>query len=172
MEDDARAHAEKAHPRTAEDANGSAPPSTSPPTTTTTTATSAAGSNPSAPQPQQRPGHELPFVAPSSYLRPKPISRTMSDYKTSGPLDKEQMQGLVSIHPIHPSTHPFFDLLSISSIRTWYMACPVHPSVCSPSWEPAPLLVALMTSPVQRLRCGVPTESWVLAGPGYSNSRQ
>ncbi|CCC13263.1 hypothetical protein SMACR_07041 [Sordaria macrospora] len=40
-----------------------------------------------------RPGHELPFVAPSSYLRPKLSSRTMSD-KTSNPLDKEQMQGL------------------------------------------------------------------------------
>ncbi|KAK4188201.1 hypothetical protein QBC35DRAFT_209943 [Podospora australis] len=91
MEDDARAHAEKAHPGDS-DGNVSAPTSSSP---TITTAAPAAASNPSAPtQPQQRPGHELPFVAPSSYLRPKPISRTMSDYKTSGPLDKEQMQGL------------------------------------------------------------------------------
>ena len=40
-------------------------------------------------------GHELPFVAPSSYLRPKSNSRTMSD-KTATPLDREQMQGLVS----------------------------------------------------------------------------
>ncbi|KAH8888684.1 CBS-domain-containing protein [Thozetella sp. PMI_491] len=38
-------------------------------------------------------GHELPFVAPSSYLRPKLNSRTMSD-KTASPLDREQMQGL------------------------------------------------------------------------------
>jgi hypothetical protein len=43
-----------------------------------------------------RPGHELPFVASSSYLRPKPPSRTMSERSPSG-LDKDQMQGLVSL---------------------------------------------------------------------------
>ncbi|KAK4242296.1 hypothetical protein C8A03DRAFT_11507 [Achaetomium macrosporum] len=43
-----------------------------------------------------RPGHELPFVAPSSYLRPKPPSRTMSERNPSG-LDRDQMQGLRGI---------------------------------------------------------------------------
>ena len=43
-------------------------------------------------------GHELPFVAPSSYLRPKPNSHTMSE-RTVSPLDREQMQGLVSLLP-------------------------------------------------------------------------
>lgn len=43
-----------------------------------------------------RHGHELPFVAPSSYLRPKPNSRTMSEPKPVSALDREQMQGLVS----------------------------------------------------------------------------
>ncbi|AEO62783.1 uncharacterized protein THITE_2107373 [Thermothielavioides terrestris NRRL 8126] len=43
-----------------------------------------------------RPGHELPFVAPSSYLRPKPPSRTMSERSPSA-LDRDQMQGLRGI---------------------------------------------------------------------------
>ncbi|KAK0666846.1 hypothetical protein QBC41DRAFT_304848 [Cercophora samala] len=86
MEDDTRTPAEKAHPGPATE--GSAPVASSP------TTTSAAGANSSGPLPLRH-GHELPFVAaPSSYLRPKPISRTMSDNRASGPLDKEQMQGL------------------------------------------------------------------------------
>jgi hypothetical protein len=52
---------------------------------------------PSAPAVVRHLGHELPFVAPSSYLRPKPNSRTMSEPKPQGPLDREQMQGLVSL---------------------------------------------------------------------------
>ncbi|KAM7221729.1 nuclear protein SNF4 [Rhypophila decipiens] len=58
--------------------------------------TSAGGSTTNGPLPIRQ-GHELPFVAPSSYLRPKQTSRTMSD-KTPSPLDKDQMQGLVSIY--------------------------------------------------------------------------
>ncbi|KAK0742271.1 hypothetical protein B0T21DRAFT_127124 [Apiosordaria backusii] len=86
MEDDARTPTEKEHPGPATE--GSAPVASSP------TTTSAAGTNSSGPLPLRH-GHELPYVAaPSSYLRPKPISRTMSDNRASGPLDKEQMQGL------------------------------------------------------------------------------
>jgi hypothetical protein len=42
-------------------------------------------------------GHELPFVAPSSYLRRTPTGRRMAD-KHAGlsPLDRDQMLGLVS----------------------------------------------------------------------------
>lgn len=43
------------------------------------------------------PDHEqLPFVAPSSYLRPNSNNRTMTDKPTS-PLDRDQMQGLRGI---------------------------------------------------------------------------
>ncbi|KAK3308693.1 uncharacterized protein B0T15DRAFT_115789 [Chaetomium strumarium] len=56
-------------------------------------ATTSSGENGRLPL---RPGHELPFVAPSSYLRPKPPSRTMSERSPSG-LDKDQMQGLRGI---------------------------------------------------------------------------
>ncbi|KAI0194631.1 hypothetical protein F4808DRAFT_453027 [Astrocystis sublimbata] len=44
-----------------------------------------------------RPGHELPFVAPSSYLRPSSRNRTISypPFATPmSPIDEEQMQGL------------------------------------------------------------------------------
>ncbi|KAE9581653.1 5'-AMP-activated protein kinase subunit gamma [Colletotrichum fructicola] len=43
-------------------------------------------------------GHELPFVTPSSYLRPRPPSvlRKMPE-KPPSPLDKDQMQGLKAI---------------------------------------------------------------------------
>ncbi|KAL1867345.1 hypothetical protein VTK73DRAFT_4224 [Phialemonium thermophilum] len=51
---------------------------------------------PSAAPPPARHGHELPFVAPSSYLRPKPTSRTMTE-KPPSPLDRDQMQGLRGI---------------------------------------------------------------------------
>lgn len=56
-------------------------------------------------------GHELPFVTPSSYLRPKPAAaaamaaapppaaRPAVAEKLPSPLDKEQMQGLVSEPP-------------------------------------------------------------------------
>ncbi|KAK4155933.1 hypothetical protein C8A00DRAFT_41486 [Chaetomidium leptoderma] len=81
--DDPRAAPETAHP-----GSRSAPPAL-PPTI------SAGGENGSGQLPL-RPGHELPFVAPSSYLRPKPPSRTMSE-KTPSALDKEQMQGLRGI---------------------------------------------------------------------------
>lgn len=44
-----------------------------------------------------RPGHKLPFVQPSSYLRPKTRSRTTPVAPTPmSPVDEEQMQGLVS----------------------------------------------------------------------------
>ncbi|EJT74068.1 nuclear protein SNF4 [Gaeumannomyces tritici R3-111a-1] len=52
---------------------------------------------PEAPAVIAKPGHELPYVAPSSYLRPKPNSHAMSEPKPSSPLDKEQMQGLRGI---------------------------------------------------------------------------
>ncbi|KAK4110680.1 CBS-domain-containing protein [Canariomyces notabilis] len=81
--DDARAPPEMAHPGT-----DSAPTTSSPSMTT-------GGNNGNAQLPL-RPGHELPFVAPSSYLRPKPTSRTMSE-RTPTALDKDQMQGLRGI---------------------------------------------------------------------------
>ncbi|KAH8845982.1 hypothetical protein MCOR27_007139 [Pyricularia oryzae] len=43
-------------------------------------------------------GHELPYVAPSSYLRPKPQSRiAMPESQPFGLLDRDQMQGLNGI---------------------------------------------------------------------------
>ncbi|KAK3945071.1 nuclear protein SNF4 [Diplogelasinospora grovesii] len=85
--DDARAPAEEANPGASSAAN--------PPVPTTTP---IGGNNATGPLPLAglRHGHELPFVAPSSYLRPKLNSRTMSDRSTSL-LDKEQMQGLRGI---------------------------------------------------------------------------
>ncbi|KAK3297586.1 uncharacterized protein B0H64DRAFT_372928 [Chaetomium fimeti] len=80
--DDPRAPPEAAHP-----SSRSAPPALAPTATTD-------GENGS--QLPLRSGHELPFVAPSSYLRPKLPSRTMSE-KTPSALDKEQMQGLRGI---------------------------------------------------------------------------
>ncbi|KAK3327878.1 hypothetical protein B0T19DRAFT_176296 [Cercophora scortea] len=65
-------------------------------TPASTPTSSAGGNNANANGPLPLPlrhGHELPFVAPSSYLRPKQTSRTMSD-KSASPLDKDQMQGL------------------------------------------------------------------------------
>jgi hypothetical protein len=108
------------------------------------TAAAASGSNPSAaaaaagndahgklPLRHSHASHELPFVKPSSYLRPKPsTSRTMSD-KTSSPLDKEQLQGLVRIYPerhtpsILPSLVPF--PLFAAVLRSQWPA-PSHPS--------------------------------------------
>ncbi|KAI1500533.1 hypothetical protein F5X99DRAFT_385689 [Biscogniauxia marginata] len=45
--------------------------------------------------PLPRIGHELPFVQPSSYLRPKSRSRTIPMFATPmSPIDEEQMQGL------------------------------------------------------------------------------
>ncbi|GAB1314289.1 AMP-activated serine/threonine-protein kinase regulatory subunit [Madurella fahalii] len=81
--DDARAPPERANP-----GPGNAPAASSP-------SISAGGNNGSAQLPL-RPGHELPFVTPSSYLRPKPASRTMSE-RTPSALDKDQMQGLRGI---------------------------------------------------------------------------
>ncbi len=79
MMDNPRAPPETAHP-----SSRSAPPTTS-----------AAGENGSGQLPL-RAGHEQPLAAPSSYLRPNPPSRTMSE-KTPSALDKEQLQGLVSM---------------------------------------------------------------------------
>jgi len=75
--DDPRAPPEKVHPGTTSAASALNPSSTG-------------GNHANGPLPLR--GHELPFVAPSSYLRPKPNSRTMPD-RTS-PLDRDQMQGL------------------------------------------------------------------------------
>ncbi|KAK0626701.1 hypothetical protein B0T14DRAFT_534801 [Immersiella caudata] len=61
---------------------------------TGTTSPAIGGSDAQGPVPLPRLGHELPFVAPSSYLRP--ATRAMAD-KTPSPLDKEQMQGLRGI---------------------------------------------------------------------------
>ncbi|KAK4168973.1 hypothetical protein QBC43DRAFT_83540 [Cladorrhinum sp. PSN259] len=97
--DDARVTAETAHPRPdcGSDSNaGSAPKSSSPATTTTTPATTG-GNNDSGPLPLRHGHEQLPFVAPSSYLRPKPVSRTMSDNRNLSPLDRDQLQGLRGI---------------------------------------------------------------------------
>ncbi|KAJ4306498.1 AMP-activated serine/threonine-protein kinase regulatory subunit [Collariella sp. IMI 366227] len=83
--DDPRAP-EPAHP---------GPSSSSAPATPTPAPTISGGENGTGQLPL-RPGHELPFVAPSSYLRPKPPSRTMSE-RTPSALDREQMQGLRGI---------------------------------------------------------------------------
>lgn len=91
--DDPRAPPEAAHP-----SSRSAPPAL-PPTA------EAAGENGNGQQPM-RPGHEFPFATPSLYLRPKPPSRTMSE-RTPNALDKEQMQGLVSMPtPRQPMAPP------------------------------------------------------------------
>ncbi|KAK4137570.1 CBS-domain-containing protein [Trichocladium antarcticum] len=81
--DDFRAPPEKAHP-----SSSSAPAAMTP--------TTVEGGNNGTAQLPLRTGHEYPFVAPSSYLRPKPVSRTMSE-KTPNALDWEQMQGLRGI---------------------------------------------------------------------------
>ncbi len=51
-----------------------------------------------------RPGHELPFVQPSSYLRPSSRSHPLPPVATPpmSPSDEEQMQGLVSRAPNPP----------------------------------------------------------------------
>ncbi|KAK4104704.1 CBS-domain-containing protein [Parathielavia hyrcaniae] len=83
--DDPRAAPEAAHP------SSRSAPAVLPPTTHSDTGENGSGQLPLRPS-----GHELPFVAPSSYLRPKPASRTMSE-RTPSALDKEQMQGLRGI---------------------------------------------------------------------------
>ncbi|KAL0467328.1 hypothetical protein QR685DRAFT_84027 [Neurospora intermedia] len=91
--DDSCTLPDQAAPGTGSDAAGVSPQASQP-------STASAGNSNTDPNLNGpltlRPGHELPFVAPSSYLRPKPSSRTMSD-KTSNPLDKDQMQGLRGI---------------------------------------------------------------------------
>ncbi|KIH94373.1 nuclear protein SNF4 [Sporothrix brasiliensis 5110] len=74
-----------------------------------TAASPAEHSQPAEVQPQQQtsaaaPGagvatHELPFVTPSSYLRPNPdtSARAMADARTYSAIDREQMQGLENI---------------------------------------------------------------------------
>lgn len=129
--DEARAPAEKANPSTGTSTTTSnaAPPTTTTITTTTTSSSttltptptpgsiSIAGASEAQGQgapPPLRHGHELPFVAPSSYLRPKPAGRDMTtekkaEKKKAPPLtvlDKEQLQGLVSTIPRHTSTSP------------------------------------------------------------------
>ncbi|KAI0166782.1 CBS-domain-containing protein [Hypoxylon sp. FL1284] len=69
----------------------------------TGTAAAGAGATPAIPSalgfhstiPLPRAGHELPFVQPSSYLRPKIRSRTVPTPTTPmTPIDEEQLQGL------------------------------------------------------------------------------
>ncbi|KAL2135073.1 hypothetical protein VTI74DRAFT_9889 [Chaetomium olivicolor] len=86
--DDPRAPTEPANP-------GPSSSSSSAPASPAPVPTISSGENGSGQLPL-RPGHELPFVAPSSYLRPKPPSRTMSE-RTPSALDREQMQGLRGI---------------------------------------------------------------------------
>ncbi|OAA66856.1 Aldolase-type TIM barrel [Niveomyces insectorum RCEF 264] len=53
-----------------------------------------------APSPASVPprhGHDLPFVAPSSYLRPKPGSHSMQDSQALSILDRDQLVGLENI---------------------------------------------------------------------------
>lgn len=60
---------------------------------------SPAMSSLSSPPFAARAGHELPFVAPSSYLRPSSRNRTIPPPPIAtpmSPIDEEQMQGLVS----------------------------------------------------------------------------
>ncbi|KAK4460198.1 hypothetical protein QBC42DRAFT_272847 [Cladorrhinum samala] len=99
--DDALATAESAHPKADCDSDSNAGnPTTSAslaPDATTTTSATATGNSDSGSLPLRHGHEQLPFVAPSSYLRPKPVSRTMSDHKALGPLDKDQMQGLRGI---------------------------------------------------------------------------
>ncbi|KAK0754776.1 hypothetical protein B0T18DRAFT_313724 [Schizothecium vesticola] len=121
--DEARAPAEKANPSTSTSTStgtSNAPPTTTITTTTTTTSSTTptptpapgsiaiAGGSEAQGQgsaPPLRHGHELPFVAPSSYLRPKPTGRDMTtekkvEKKKAPPLtvlDKEQLQGLRGI---------------------------------------------------------------------------
>ncbi|KAK3359294.1 hypothetical protein B0T25DRAFT_532525 [Lasiosphaeria hispida] len=109
--DDARAPAKKATPNPSTSAAAATATATTTASTATTIpnasasasgllpapSTTAGGGNNDAHGPLPlRHGHELPFVAPSSYLRPKSAPRAMPD-KTAGPLDKEQMQGLRDI---------------------------------------------------------------------------
>lgn len=133
--DDALATAESAHPRPDcdSDSNAGNPPTSASlvPDTTATASATASGNNDSGPLPLRHGHEQLPFVAPSSYLRPKPVSRTMSDHKALGPLDKDQMQGLVSssvsifidsgpsctcISPIDAFLHHFLVPRSVESI--------------------------------------------------------
>lgn len=60
-------------------------------------------------------GHEPPgFVAPSSYLRPsRAQSRPVTPAKQMNPLDKEQIEGLVSLPPAATTA----SLIT----PTWYM---------------------------------------------------
>ena len=102
------------------------------------------GSGPQGPTPLVRHGHELPFVAPSSYLRPKPNSHTMSEPKAAGPLDRDQMQGLVSIFqrhsPLFAGSFATLVALQVSSPRvgadeamrgTGFIPCPPEPNLDS-----------------------------------------
>lgn len=74
---------------------------------------SASASASGAATPSSTSGHEPPhppvphFVAPSSYLRPKPSHRSAMAHspKPPSPLDKEQAQGLVRVFPL-PLLHP------------------------------------------------------------------
>jgi hypothetical protein len=101
-------------------------------TTKPTTTTASADEPPNAPRPRAGPtismssvsspfgtlpplaarvGHELPFVQPSSYLRPSSRSHTIPSVPSPmSPIDEEQMQGLVS--PIHNAlqVHDYFSL--------------------------------------------------------------
>jgi hypothetical protein len=89
--DDSRVPAEEAHPG----------PSSSVPTALTLSLPEG-GDNATAQLPL-RPGHEHASVALSSYPKPNRFSRTMSE-RTPSALDREQMQGLVSIPLDHPET--------------------------------------------------------------------
>lgn len=117
MADDTRAPAEKANPSTS---------AANPPPAPMTPA--GGGSEAQGPLPLLRPGHELPFVAPSSYLRPKPTARAD---KTPSPLDKEQMQGLVSVFPRHARVA---EAVRVPLSPGYFINCP----------------------PRRELRCGVP----------------
>ena len=164
--DEARAPAEKANPSTSTSANTSNAPPTTAITTTTSSTTptptptpgsiAIAGGSEAQGQgsaPPLRHGHELPFVAPSSYLRPKPTGRDMTtekkvEKKKAPPLtvlDKEQLQGLVSTIPRHTSTRP---------------SCPVPVSPLAPR-PPPPSLPA----PRCQLRGSGPAPSSQLPPP-------
>ncbi|KAL1899924.1 AMP-activated serine/threonine-protein kinase regulatory subunit [Sporothrix stenoceras] len=63
--------------------------------------TQSTKSQPQQQQPAAAPAaaHDLPFVTPSSYLRPNPdtSARAMADARTYSAIDREQMQGLENI---------------------------------------------------------------------------
>jgi len=114
------------------------------------------GSGPQGPAPLVRHSHELPFVAPSSYLRPKPNSRTMSEPKRLGPLDRDQAQGLVSTS--RDSLRPLAPLPLLPTL-------PRPPPLRAPSTRGRSPALLLVPAPGPSCLCGVRGASPVYEEP-------